>query len=56
VEQEEGKAEPLGLQKDWRKNWKKAGVKRNLSSGIRLLTWTSFVGCRIDVRGGGGWQ
>lgn len=29
------------------KNSKKAGVSKNLSSGIRLLTWTSFVGRRI---------
>jgi len=27
------------------KNWKKAGVRINLSSGMRLPTWTSFVGC-----------
>lgn len=36
------------------KNWKKAGVTINLSSGMRLPTWTSFVGSRIDVRRGRG--
>ena len=50
---QEGKAERLNLQ-TWRrgKNWKKAGVRGNLSSGMRLQTWTLFVGGRIDVRRG----
>jgi hypothetical protein len=54
VEHQEGKAERLDLQ-TWRwreKNWKKAGVRINLSFGMRLPTWTSFVGRRIDVRRG----
>jgi hypothetical protein len=53
VEHQEGKAERLDLQ-TWLegKNWEKAGVRENLSSGMRLRTWTSFVGCRIDVRRG----
>jgi len=34
------------------KNCKKARVRINLSSGMPLPTWTSFVGCRIDVRRG----
>jgi hypothetical protein len=32
------------------KNCKKARMRINLSSGMRLPTWTSFVGSRIDVR------
>jgi hypothetical protein len=54
VEQEERKAEPLVLQREWRKDCKEEGVRKNLSSGIRLLTQTSFVGWRIDVRRGKG--
>lgn len=58
VEHQEGKAVRLDLQTWWGggggKNWKKAGVTINLSSGMRLPTWTSFVGSRIDVRRGRG--
>jgi len=33
-------------------NCKKLCLRVNLSSGMPLPTWTSFVGCRIDVRRG----
>jgi len=33
-------------------NCKKPCLRVNLSSGMPLPTWTSFVGCRIDVRRG----
>jgi hypothetical protein len=49
----EGKAKRLGFANRvgrWKKNWKKAEVRRNLSCGIEPQTWTSFVGGRIDVR------